>query len=144
MKTITTLPGLKEIYLVRTSMLPPLAAMKSAVGISIYVTSNVTKICVEGSPSAEIVDEQANNGRQVETTLHFDTIQEINTRTKYAFIFVTVGGEARLMGAKEKPYPFITKKRNTGTPGSVSAVNQYEVKWISNAEPARVHIVEPT
>lgn len=125
-------------------MLPPLAAMKSAVGISVYLTSNVIRICTEGNPSAEIIDEYVNNGRQVETTLHFDTILEIDTRTKYAFIFVTVGGEARLMGAKEKPYPVITKKRNTGTPGSVSAVNQYEVKWISNAEPARVHIVEPT
>ena len=140
MRTITTLPGLKEIYMVRTSMLPPLAAMKSAVGISVYLTSNVIRICTEGNPSAEIIDEYVNNGRQVTTTLHFQSAERIETRTKYAFVYVDQGGEAWLVGSREKPFPTFSKKPETGIPGQSSAVITYEVKWISNAEPTRVHL----
>lgn len=139
MRTVTTLPGLKEIYRVRASMVPPLAAMKSAVGISVYMTSNVVKICTEGNPSVEIVDEQENNGRQVQTTLRFESAEKIETRTKYAFIYVDQAEEAWLVGSKEKPYPTISKTQHTGIPGQTSAVISYEVKWLSNAEPAKVH-----
>ena len=135
MRTITTIPGLKAVHIIKANLLPPQIVFKTLCAISIYVPDSLRKICIEGVAQVEIVNEYANNGRKVTTTLKFASADVIDVSVPYAFIYTDMLGKHYLIGAKEKPYPVITTKQNSGVPGSSSAVIEYEVTWTSNANP---------
>ena len=137
MKTITTIPGIKAVHIIRTSLLPPHINLKTLCAISIYVPDNIRKICVEGVPQVEIVSEYINNGRQVTVTLKFSSADMIDTSVPYSFVYTDLLGDSYLIGCKEKPHPVLTSKQGTGVPGSSSAVIEYEVRWLSDVTPAR-------
>ena len=108
--------------------------------ISIYVPDSLRKICIEGVAQVEIVNEYANNGRKVTTTLKFVSADEIDVSVPYAIIYTDMLGKHYLVGAKEKPYPIVSTKQNSGVPGSSSAVIEYEVTWVSNSNPASCYV----
>ena len=125
-------------------MIPPHVNLKTMASISVALPNNLEKICIEGVAEVEIVDVYKDNGREVTTTLRFSSAEKINVNKSYGFIYEDLAEKLNLIGAKERPFPTISKKQNTGVPGSSSAVISYEVKWLSAVTPPRCHVVTTT
>lgn len=136
----TSLPGIKNIYIVPARLLQPAMEYKAIVGIPIGIFTTKKKVSFLGSPSCEVVSTPQNNGSYEKATLTFSTPVPLELSEPHAFIVEDVNGRTWCIGAKEPPYSLIAFRRYTGSPTSEASVLKYTITRTSVRAMMSCHI----
>lgn len=136
----TSLPGIRNIYIVPVRLLQPAMEYKSIVGIPIGIFTTKKKVSFLGSPSCEAVSTPQNNGSYEKATLTFSLRVPIEITEHVAFIVEDVNGRTWCIGAKEPPYCLIAFRRYIGSPTSEASVLKYTVTRTSVRAMMSCHI----
>lgn len=127
MKTTLSLPGIKYIGYVPSDNLQREIMNKHLAGIPVGIFTDATPIAFCGVPTCEAVSTYNNNGRIEQTTLRFNTIDDLPTSRHVAFIVTDCNNQSYIIGQREKPRPIVKVTRNTGTPDDDPSVCSVEV-----------------
>ena len=122
-----SLPGIKALGYVPAERLQREIMYKHLAGIPIGIFTDVTPISFVGVPTCEAVSTYNNNGRVEQTTLRFQTLDDVPEYQHIAFVITDCNGQSYVIGQHEKPRPIIKVSGHTGTPGGDPAVCSVEV-----------------
>ena len=122
-----SLPGIKAIGYIPAERLQREIMYKHLAGIPVGIFTNVTPIAFVGVPTCEAVSTYNNNGRVEQTTLRFQTLDNVPLYQHIAFVVTDCNNQTYVIGQHEKPRPIIKESGHTGTPSGDPAVRTYEV-----------------
>lgn len=127
MKSNQSLPGIKFIGFVLAERLQREIMLKHLAGLAVGVFTDVTPITFVGVPTCEAVSSYNNNGRLEQTTLRFNTLDDLPTNRHVAFVVTDCNNQSYVIGQNEKPRPIVKVTQNTGMPNDDPAVLSVEV-----------------
>lgn len=127
----TRLPGIKRIGILPCAMMPANIADQYFARLTIALPSRGLEIPFCGIPICESTSEYNNNGSQEKATLTFASSQFIAEKAQLAFVVTDVNGYNYVIGAREKPYPIVSRTQNTGSPDAEGAVFSYEITHVA-------------
>ena len=122
-----SLPGIKYIGIVPAENLECNIMYMHIADIPVEISCTLTPIAFCGIPTCESVSTYNKNGRVEQTTLRFNTIDELPVNRHVAFVITDCNGHSYIIGQREKPHPIVKITRSTGTPGGDPAVLSVEV-----------------
>lgn len=122
-----SLPGIIFLGYVQKDRLQRQIMQKSLAGLPVGIFTDITLINFIGAPQCESQNDYDNNGRIEQTTLTFVTCDSIPTHEHLAFVITDANGQSYIIGQRERPYPIIKIKENTGTPGGDTNAKTVEV-----------------
>lgn len=122
-----SLPGIKALGYIPAERLQREIMYKHLAGIPVGIFTDITPIAFVGVPTCEAVSMYSNNGRVEQTTLRFQTLDDVPLYRHIAFVVTDCNGQSYLIGQREKPRPIIKESGHTGTPTGDPAVRTYEV-----------------
>ena len=100
---------------------------KHLAGLPVGIFTSITPIAFVGVPTCEAVSTYNKNGRVEQTTLRFNTLDEVPTNRHIAFVITDCNGQSYVIGQHEKPRPIIKTTSSTGTTSGDPAVCSVEV-----------------
>ncbi len=127
MKTAQSLPSIKFIGYVPSELLQREIMFKHLAGLPVGVFTDVNPIQFVGTPTCEAVSTYNKNGRVEQTTLRFNTLDDLPKSRHVAFIVTDCNNQSYIIGQHEKPRPIVKVTQNTGTPNGDPAVLSVEV-----------------
>lgn len=127
MKSTTSLSGIKSVGFVPSEMLQRQIMLKHLAGLPVGLFTDVKPIEFCGVPTCTAVSSYNNNGRIEQTTLSFQTLDELPSSPHIAFVITDCNDQAYIIGQREKPRPIVKITRQTGTPDGDPAVKDVEV-----------------
>ena len=127
MKCSQSLPGISFIGYVPAENLQREIMYKHLAGLPVGIFISITPIAFVGVPTCEAVSTYNKNGRVEQTTLRFNTLDEVPTNRHIAFVITDCNGQSYVIGQHEKPRPIIQTTSSTGTPSGDPAVCSVEV-----------------
>lgn len=116
MRFTAKLPGISNIYILKTADLPDDVAFREQSGMVLALAAPMMEIEFHGDAECEHISDFQDNGHFESVTLTFHTHERIKMGQKSAFVVIDVNGVSYLIGAKEAPFPIVKKTRLTGTP----------------------------
>lgn len=122
-----SLPGIKALGYVPAEKLQREIMYKHLAGLPVGIYTDITPIDFIGAPTCEAVSTYNNNGRVEQTTLRFQTLDDVPTNRHIAFVITDCNGQSYVIGQHEKPRPIIKVSGHTGTPSGDPAVRTVEV-----------------
>lgn len=126
-KKTTTLPGIRDIFFVDSSLLDPSMEYRDEVGIPISVNTDVTRVRFFGNPSCESIRMRTNGGYTEKTTLKFNSDAVLPEFKHLAFIVRDMKGRFYCIGTRERPYTVVKRTRSITAPSSEPTVFTYTV-----------------
>lgn len=127
MKSTQSLPGIKFIGYVPADRLQREIMYKHLAGMAVGIFTDVTPIAFCGVPTCEAVSTYNKNGRVEQTTLRFNTLDDLPQTRHIAFVITDCNGKSYIIGQHEKPRPIVKVAQSTGTPNGDPAVLSVEV-----------------
>ena len=127
MKCSQSLPGISFIGYVPAENLQREIMYKYLAGLPVGIFTGITPIAFVGVPTCEAVSAYNKNGRVEQTTLRFNTLDEVPTNRHIAFVITDCNNQSYVIGQHEKPRPIIKITSATGTPNGDPAVCSVEV-----------------
>lgn len=127
MTTHSNIPGITKISIVECNALQQNLEWKCIADIPIGISTDTKPICFSGIPTCEAVTTCLKNDESEKTTLKFNSTVDIPTSIPVAFIITDAQKKSFIIGAKEKPFPIISKTKRTGSPEGDSSIISYEV-----------------
>ena len=122
-----SLPGIQALGYVPAERLQREIMYKHLAGIPVGIFTDVIPISFVGVPTCEAISTYNNNGRVEQTTLRFQTLDDVPEYQHIAFVVTDCNGQSYIIGQHEKPRPIIKVSGHTGTPGGDPAVRTVEV-----------------
>ena len=125
--TCQILPGIKNIYWVECSKLPPRIDLQAVGELPIALLTDLNEITFFGSSDCRCVTEKENNGWSQKATIRFRTGSELPFYNNLAFAVTDVNGISFIIGARERPFPVVKCEYNAGSPSGEPAGFTYEI-----------------
>lgn len=125
--TCQILPGVKNLYWVECSKLPPRIDLQALGDLPVALLADLNEIAFLGNADCRCVTEKENNGWRQKASIKFRTGDKLPFCNNVAFVVTDVNGISYLIGAKELPFPVVRFEYNGGTPSGDPAGFTYEI-----------------
>lgn len=124
---LTSLPSVTRIAYLPCENLSQEMMLKHKAGIPVAVFADTKTIRFFGTPECETSTDYECRNYVEKTTLSFDSLDNIPTNRKLAFVVTTVAGKNFVIGSMEGPFPVIKVKSSSGNPKNEAAVFSYTI-----------------
>lgn len=126
-----SLPGIRNIRIVRCDDLPANAMLQSICGCTVAIAAPSESIDFVGRPLLKWDGTKVNGDRQEKSTLEFSTLCKLPEGVRLAFVVTAADSRQYLVGAKEPCFPVVEYSETTGSTDGPAAVRAYKITHIA-------------